>query len=249
MHSPAGLRRDLAQAGLDPSATVLVHSSMKSIGAVAGGADGVLDALIGSFGGRGLLLMPALSWDLNAAAPEFDVLATPTQTGILTELFRRRPGVIRSLHPTHSMAGTGTGAAAFLAGHEAFDTPCAPGSPWGRLAEAGAVIAFIGAPLTSNTMIHGLEERAGVPGILTTEAEMLYVTASDGRRFAVPSRRHTYEPERSQFYGKMEADFLAAGALRTARFGDAPMRLLDAGKAARTVLARLAADPGYFTRP
>ena len=49
MHTKESLTDDLIRAGIQPSDTLLVHSSMKSIGAVDGGADTVLDALMDYF--------------------------------------------------------------------------------------------------------------------------------------------------------------------------------------------------------
>ena len=51
------LQQDLAAMGLTGTETILIHSSMKSIGAVEGGADTVLDALM-EFFAEGLLLLP-----------------------------------------------------------------------------------------------------------------------------------------------------------------------------------------------
>ena len=53
------LQQDLAAMGLTGTETILIHSSMKSIGAVEGGADTVLDALM-EFFAEGLLLLPAV---------------------------------------------------------------------------------------------------------------------------------------------------------------------------------------------
>ncbi|HOG51619.1 MAG TPA: AAC(3) family N-acetyltransferase, partial [Lentisphaeria bacterium] len=50
MHTRESLRAQLSSGGILPTDTVLVHSSMKSIGQVEGGADGVLDALMGYLG-------------------------------------------------------------------------------------------------------------------------------------------------------------------------------------------------------
>ena len=50
MHTYSSLKKDLLESGLLPSDTVLIHSSMKSIGNVDGGADTVLDVLMDYFG-------------------------------------------------------------------------------------------------------------------------------------------------------------------------------------------------------
>lgn len=54
------LLQDLADMGLTGQETILIHSSMKSIGPVDGGADTVLDALM-EFFRPGLLLLPTHS--------------------------------------------------------------------------------------------------------------------------------------------------------------------------------------------
>ena len=45
MHTYQSLKAQLAQMGIDPRGTLLVHSSMKAIGEVEGRADTVLYAL------------------------------------------------------------------------------------------------------------------------------------------------------------------------------------------------------------
>lgn len=67
------LLQDLADMDLTGQETILIHSSMKSIGPVDGGADTVLDALM-EFFRPGLLLLPTHTWrTINAANPVFDV--------------------------------------------------------------------------------------------------------------------------------------------------------------------------------
>ncbi len=97
------LLQDLADMGLTGQETILIHSSMKSIGPVDGGADTVLDALM-EFFRPGLLLLPTHTWrTINAANPVFDVCTSPCCVGILPELFRQRPGVVHqpASHPQH----------------------------------------------------------------------------------------------------------------------------------------------------
>src|SRR6266571_3397586 len=49
--------------------------------------------------------------------------------------FRRGPEVVRSLHPTHSVAVSGNKADAIVAGHHAAETPCGRPTPYGKLLE------------------------------------------------------------------------------------------------------------------
>lgn len=101
------LKDQLKSMGLKGDETILIHSSMKSIGEVDGGADTVLDAWMEYFK-DGLLLLPTHTWKtVNADNPVYNPQITPSCVGLLTNMFMKRDGVIRSLHPTHSMAGYG----------------------------------------------------------------------------------------------------------------------------------------------
>ena len=246
MHTKESLTADLKRAGILPADTLLIHSSLKSIGEVEGGADTVLDALMDYFRDEGLLVFPTLTYHLNQANPVFSVRDTPSQVGLLSELFRRRPGVLRSLHPTHSVAAWGRDAAAFIAGHEMFSTPCARNSPWGRLGDRGAKILFIGTKTIScNTFLHGVEEWFGVPGMLTENRERLLSIDASGIEHVVHSRRHL--GGHSRYYGKMQGLFERFGILRHVVFGDAASFLLSAAEARDVVMECLKVDPLLFT--
>ena len=239
------LINDLERAGFSRHDTVLIHSSMKSIGEVDGGADTVLDALMEFFGDEGLLVFPTLSWRLNSENPRFYPEKTASQVGVLPELFRQRPGVKRSLHPTHSVAAYGPDAEAFVAGHELFDTPCARRSPWGKLADRGGKIIFIGTGINCNTFFHGVDEWS-LPRekVFKPVQQTLYVVLGD-REMAVLSWRHL--PGHSSLFHLPEPELLAAGALNDFRFGDARCRVMAAAPAAETVSEMLKNNPDLFT--
>ena len=231
--------------GLNPEDTVLLHSSMKSIGKVDGGADTVLEVLKEYFA-PGLVVFPTLTWNcINDRQPDFSAKDTACCTGILPELFRQLPGVHRSLHPTHSVAALGKDAANFVAGHENFDSPAHRNSPWGKLYDRYGIILFIGVGISCNTFLHGVEEWLPVPGMLTENHQQLSVTGEDGRTIPVPSRRH--QGNHSRYYHLMEEDFLAGNALRDGVFGDARTRILDARKAGDITFAKLQKTPLFFT--
>lgn len=246
MHTHDTLLSDLAQSGLKQSDTIIVHSSMKSIGDVEGRADTVLDVFMEYFGRDGLFAMPTLSWsNVNASQPIYNVKETPSVVGLLPELFRKRPGVLRSLHPTHSMAAYGPNADAFLEGHERFDTPAGPYSPWRRLLIADAKIVFLGTSIVCNTFLHGVEEWGNAADILTDYHENLFSIGENGISHAVPSRRHM--GDHSKYYDRLEPHFRALGALSEFRFGDALCKVLDARAISRYTIDLLAREPKAFT--
>jgi len=227
MYTKEQLLKQIQELGIQPSDTLLIHSSMKSIGPVDGGADTVLDAFI-EYMQDGLLIFPTHTWkQMNAEYNVFDVVNEPSCVGILTELFRKRPGVIRSWHPTHSVAALGKDANEYVSGEEQWDTPCPRQGCWGKLYDRHAKILFIGCGLNRNTIIHGVEEWNNIPNRLTGH-QPLKVLTPDGRLLDTPMRRH-HSPvgNISENYIILEEPLVDSGIATIGRLGDARTILCD----------------------
>lgn len=246
MHTKESLIKQLGALGIYSEGTVLIHSSMKSLGEVEGGADTVLDAFT-SYMKDGLLVLPTHTWSyINTENPRFDVQQSKVCIGILPELFRQRPGVVRSWHPTHSVAALGRDAVEFTRDDHHFDTPCARGSAWGKLLDRQATILLVGVDLKRNTFIHGIEEWVDIPGRLTDEPEMLYTITPDGTEIEVPSRRHCGLPWSEHFW-KVDEVLISRGAMRMGQLGDAVVRVCDAAAITAILTEMLEDDPDLFS--
>lgn len=228
MYTKEQLKTHLEKLGIRPLETLLVHSSMKALGEVEGGADTVLDAF-SEFLAPGLLVLPTHTWDqINADYNVFDVVNEPSCVGVLTNIFRQRPGVIRSWHPTHSVAALGKDAEEFVQGEETFDTPCPREGCWGKLYDRKAKVLFLGAKLTSNTLIHGVEEWMGIPRRLSLDYQALKIRTPNGRLLDRPMRRHASPiSDLSDNYDKLEDPLLFKGIARRGKIGDADSVLID----------------------
>ncbi len=146
--------------GIGPGDHVLVHSSLHTVGPIDGGADALLDATLDTVGPTGTVAVPAFSL---MPAPDgcFDPLETPSNSGVLTETLRKRPGSFRSIHPTHSIAAVGERAEEFTRDHLKVGAATAE-SPIDRIARAGGYVMLLGVTHTANTTIHVGEEYAGM---------------------------------------------------------------------------------------
>ncbi len=247
-YTKQSLKQDLAAMGLTGAETILIHSSMKSIGEVEGGADTVLDALMEYFA-QGLLLLPTHTWRfMDGGNTVFDVRNSPCCVGILPELFRQRPGVIRSLHPTHSMAAYGKDAAAYLAGELETSTPCAPGGCYDRLRTVHGKILLLGVTHARNTFIHSVEEVLNVPHRLTDKPLKLTVVDEAGESHTAYMRRHynADQPHISEDFVKLEQAYLDCGTAQNTKFGDAKCILCDAEGLFRVTRHVLAPNPEAF---
>lgn len=235
----------LKEMKIDPQGTIMVHSSMKSIGEVENGADTVLDAF-SKFMKEGLLVFPTHTWDyINTENPKFYVADSPSHVGILTELFRKRAKVIRSHHPTHSVAALGKDAYEFTKGDEKFDTPAARQSPYGKLLDQKAKIVLVGVDLKQNTFIHGIEEWLDIPDRMGDTHQELVTVFSDDSEVSSPQKRHI--PGISLHYWKVEKLLAEKGAIDYAQLGDAEVLLCDTVLLNKYITEMLQIDPALFS--
>ncbi|NLX59836.1 MAG: AAC(3) family N-acetyltransferase [Phycisphaerae bacterium] len=228
----------LRQLGVRPGEILLLHSSLKSLGRVEGGPQTLIAAIQDVLTPDGTLVMPTLTWDtVHAKQPRFDVRTSPSRVGLVTETFRTMPGVRRSLHPTHSLAAWGRLRDELLDGHETCTSAGPLGSPYHRIVERRGRILFLGCRLSSNTMMHCVEEWAPVPDSLTADTEPLEVVDYDGR--IIPSPQHRHAGARSRHYAKMAPLFEAWGCMVSGRVGEADCRLVDSAIMAERTLRLL----------
>lgn len=238
------LAEALAELGVSAGDVLLVHSSLKAIGPAEGGADGLIDALLEAIGPRGLLAVPTHTWAVvNDKQPVWHELYTPSHVGVLTNVLRRRPGAVRSLHSSHSVAAIGPRAAEFCEGHERDSTPCSPTSPYGRLLEWNGKVLLIGVDLTCCTYFHCLEEIAGLGEIWSLDpvARERYLIDVSGRVIRTTIRGH--KDYKSDNYGRLEAELTSAGVIRRTALGNSSMMVVDARAAADYLVPRFRANP------
>lgn len=247
MYSKCELIKGFEGIGILPEDTLLVHSSMKSIGEVENGADTVLDAFI-EYMKPGLLIFPTHTWDrINNDNPLFDPLKEPSCVGILTNLFMKRPGVIRSWHPTHSVAAIGKGAKEYVSGEEDSHSPCPRKGCYGKLYDRKAKILFLGCSLKKNTYLHGVEEWNNIPNRLSEGEHVLKILTPGGCIIDCPQHRHQAPVnDISVNYDKMESLFLHKNIARRGRIGNANSVLCDAAGMADMVSTFLKLNPDLF---
>jgi aminoglycoside N3'-acetyltransferase len=176
----------LGELGITPGATVMLHSSMDEVARRVPKLDALtlVQVLQDILGQEGTLLMPTfpfLGSQLRYAETHdsFDPVRTPSRVGLATEVFRRMPGVVRSLHPTHPIAGWGRDAADLLATHHLGPT-FGPHSPLYKLRERAGLVVGLGTGLSSFTILHVAEELHSATREHRFEPEPRMMTIVDG---------------------------------------------------------------------
>ena len=159
--------KSLKAVGVSKGDTIFVHSGIGNFGLLKEAKDKFelsnvfIDCFLNAVGSRGTVCMPTFSYSF-AKKKNFDVLKTPSLTGTMTEVFRKREGVVRSCNPNHSVVASGF--------RKDFLTTCLSKTSFGantffsRLLKADAKNVFFGVDLNhSCTFIHFIEESVGVP--------------------------------------------------------------------------------------
>lgn len=172
----------LRELGVRDGETLLVHSSLKSLGWVCGGPVAVVQGLLDALGPEGTLVVPTQTGDLSdpalwanppvpeerwdtvrASMPPYDPQVTPSRgVGVLPETVRTWPGALRSAHPQTSFAAIGGRAAEVVDGH-APDCRLGEHSPLARLEELHARVLLLGAGYDTCTSFHLAEYRIPSP--------------------------------------------------------------------------------------
>ncbi|MBN1995937.1 AAC(3) family N-acetyltransferase [candidate division KSB1 bacterium] len=238
------IRQNLLELGVRPGGVLMVHSSLKSMGHVNGGAETVIRGLLDALGPGGTLLMPALSYEnVNEKNPLFDVLQTPVCVGAIPEYFRKRKGSKRSIHPTHSVCGTGFLAERILAQHHRDHTPCGSFSPFHILPEYNGQILMLGCGLKPNTSMHAIEEKTEPPYLFGDWLEYELVVES-GRSIRKSYLQHNFKGW-EQRYERIQ-NVVRISTLKTGPVLSAESFLIEAESLWQDVLKKIKAVPEYF---
>ena len=154
---------DLHGIGVRKGAHVAVTLSFKAIGKVNGGPDAFIDSLLDAVGVEGTIMMNTYtqSYSLNEITSDyvFDPKKSVPYTGIVPTTILNRKDVVRSRHPTCSVAAIGK-MAHYLADNH--DEKSAPFLPYSRLAQIDGTYLCIGLNDRLVAIRHEAQRRAGL---------------------------------------------------------------------------------------
>ncbi|PSL34402.1 aminoglycoside 3-N-acetyltransferase [Planomicrobium soli] len=171
--SKDSLKQQLEQLGIKAGDSVIVHSSLKAMGWIAGGPQAVVEALIDTVTEEGTIVMPSQSADnsdprywmeppipenwhqpLRDTLPAYDPHLTGLRgMGKIAECFHRHPLTIRSPHPAHSFMAWGKNAEEWMSEHPLEDS-FGRDSPLGKMIKSDVKIMLIGVGFDSCTALH-----------------------------------------------------------------------------------------------
>ncbi|KAE9371828.1 aminoglycoside acetyltransferase [Stipitochalara longipes BDJ] len=172
------LANQFRELGVNHGDTLLVHSSLSSLGWVNGGAEAVVLALLDVLGDKGTLVVPTHSsdnsdpahWQHPPVPEEWKPIIRETMLpysprttrtalmGVIAETVRTWPGAIRSAHPQTSFAAVGLKAEPLMADH-ALDCALGEQSPIAKLETVDSRVLLLGVGFDCCTAFHLAEHR------------------------------------------------------------------------------------------
>ena len=241
------LWEDMGRLGVSAGDILMVHASLRKIGPVEGGADGIVAAIDRTLGPEGTWLMVLGADDdwhwandlpeedraaLLVDAEPFDPLVTPAEedVGVLAEVFRTTPGTLVSDHPEGRFGARGRRAAEFVR-DVPWDDYYGPGSPLARLVDAGGSVLRLGADPNTVTLIHYAEYLAHVPDKQRVRRHRK-VLGVDGPEIRVveclDDTLGIVDWPGEDYFSLILAGYLATHPVGRGTVGSAPSELLDA---------------------
>ncbi len=161
--------RGFREIGVRGGDALFFHSSLKSFGWVDGGADTIIDSALAAVGVGGTVVVPTFVQKVNGESATYqrrrrawNIETSPSGVGYITEVFRKRPGAVRSDHCCDSLAAIGAEAETAMAGHKHADPRPSPwdekafghGSPWDWLVDRNAVYLLMGVGFKVCSLFH-----------------------------------------------------------------------------------------------
>lgn len=243
--SPERLAADLRALGVAPGAVLEVHASLRAVGPVDGGAEGVIAAIDAAVGPEGTWLMAVGVADdhawvnerpeaerpaLLAGATPFDAARTPADpdVGVLAEVVRRHPGTWVSDHPEGRMAARGRHAEDLVV-DVPWDHYYGPGSPLDRLVALGGEVLRLGADLDTVTLLHLAEHLCSVPEKRSVRRHRLMATPEGPRVVVVETLDDSdgiVDLPGEDYFARLLRGYLATGRAATGRVGGADSELI-----------------------
>lgn len=250
--TPADIGDALGVIGIRRGDSLLVHSSYDAFRGFRGKPSDVIVTLQEAVGPAGMVMMPTMPFtdaavEYARSNPVLDVRRTPSRMGLLTEMFRRLPGVIRSPHPTHPVAIWGDEAGTVASEHYLARTPCGRGSPFEHLLKREGKILLLGTGIGVLTFYHFVEEELEhlLPSNpFTDELFSLKVIDAAGAVFSCETRLFDPAVSRRRNLDRLTPELSRAGALRSHSVGKLDLTVLGA-QAVLDATRRLAGTGAY----
>jgi aminoglycoside 3-N-acetyltransferase len=149
--------------------------------------------------------------------------------GILTEIFRRKKGVMRSLNPAHPILAFGPRAAWLIADHDKAMYSCGQGSPFEKALQLNAKVLFFDVSFRSLTFCHYLEDfyQENLPvKLYDDEPVECRVNDTDGNEIKLKIYVFSDEAVKRRNFRALEREMMKHNLMRVDQIGNTKLILV-----------------------
>jgi aminoglycoside 3-N-acetyltransferase len=249
MHSVEELENDFRALGIRPGDTIMLHASVRAVGEVAGGPDGIHLAVKSALTSEGTLMMyascpryydevgrgnltPEQEQDICEKLPAFNpaTARSARDNGILVEFLRTYPGSRVNYHVARFVFwGKQTD---YLTSRQPWNFAFGVDSPLERFLMLNGKIVLLGSDHDAVTFLHYVEHVGDIPGKRVAQYQVPVM--ENGRRVWRPMEEfdtsgdglHSHWPDR--FFAKIVDGLLDKTSNKGSRVGNTTAYLLDA---------------------
>ena len=233
MYTKQDILNQLEAMNAPKGGVVMMHTSLRAVGEMEGGAQGLLDAMIEYFTAEGgLFCVPTHTWS-NPGDGKFtlDLTNPSSRLGTFPSVAAADPRGVRSVNPTHSMMVFGDRAAAeeFVKDDPFVLTSTSPKSCYGKIIDRGGHILLVGVAHNRNTILHCVGEMLDLPNRMMTKPRPTLIREKDGTVYErdIALYYTDYTPDISWRFWKYETAFRYHHCITDGWIGSAPTQLCD----------------------
>lgn len=225
------IKEQLSSFRIPRGAAVIVHSALRCVGSVEGGAEGLFDLILEHIlSNDGVLCVPTHTWDKAAdGAISLDLTKKECCLGAFSQIALSKGGT-RTENPTHSMVlfGEKERVEALAQLERAVNFPTAKDGAYAELAKGGYVL-LVGVDQSKNTFLHAADEILGVHNRWEKGRYSVGIKYPSGE---VSMREwRMFDETRgdiSHLFPKLETAFRYHGCIKDGFIGNAPTELCSA---------------------
>ncbi len=227
------LKNALIRWGVRDTDTLMVHANFNPDSGFQGSPGDLVDAMVELVGTNGNLVMVSIpfrgtSYDHLKKNKPFRVNKTISMMGLATEAFRRKKGVLRSLHPTHPVLAYGRDSQWLVADHEKCLYPCGPGSPFEKVRQAQGKLLFFDVSFGAITFFHYVEDllKEQLPFNIYAD-DVFEITVYDQQESPHLVRTFAFNPQLVRNAPMLETEMTTQHLIKKGKVGNSSFLLVE----------------------
>ena len=235
MYTKKEIFSQLEEMNAPQDSVVLMHSSLRAVGEVEGGGQGLLDIMVEYFTAKGgLFCVPTHTWGFLGKKDKItlDLTLAESNLGAFSRIAAADPRAVRSENPSHSIAvfGDREKALEFVRGEELVTGPTGPDTCYGKIYENKGKVLLVGVTHNRNTFLHCVDEMLDIPDRLTEDKKRVTVKRKTGEIIEREMLCHhsSFTIDLSLRFPQYETAFRYHRAITDGFVGNAPTQLCSA---------------------